>query len=498
MDFTYETVGTTTFLTYMAQKEDLDEFSLKMLEHNEIEGLLPFSSIQENRMRRIRYAITSYETLGSYICRPLSLEKILNILESISKAAIELEEYMLYPDGIILDSSYMYTEIGSGKTRLIYLPLKATGRPDVFAFLKELMGKMQYETPESAVCILKIINEINGGRIAGIEQFLEAVRGAKREKNGSRKQAESKPSSRQKSYEEAPQPTQQPVHSENFSSGLQPGSTLGQREMPQIPVALTPEKEEPENKGKAKIGFFGGGKKPKKEEKKKEEKRKKQKEEGKPITPGFAIPGMEAPPIPVASPPVNQPQAALPIVQKQEPVAGKKGVFSLNLKKKGKETPDLEMLKAQGQKAQEEVSLPVYGSTPLKAAQLSAAGLDFGRTIVEEPDNEVTVVEGCEEQGSKIAYLLRRANGQKMYLEQDVTRIGRESAYVDFYIGDNLRIGRSHAEIIRKGDTYYIKDNHSKNHTYINNRMVTGDEMVALRPGDIIMLANEILEYREN
>ena len=69
---------------------------------------------------------------------------------------------------------------------------------------------------------------------------------------------------------------------------------------------------------------------------------------------------------------------------------------------------------------------------------------------------------------------------------------------MDFYIGDNLRIGRSHAEIIRKGDTYYIRDNHSKNHTYVNGRMVTGEEMVPLKAGDVIMLANEAFEYRED
>ena len=67
--------------------------------------------------------------------------------------------------------------------------------------------------------------------------------------------------------------------------------------------------------------------------------------------------------------------------------------------------------------------------------------LDFGKTIISQPDDEVTVVEGWEEKANQsISYILRRANGQKMYLEQDITKIGRESAYVDFYIGDNLQI----------------------------------------------------------
>ena len=150
MEFTFEAIGTNTFLTYMADIEEFDEFSMKMLEHNEIEGILPFSYLQENRKKKIRYAITSYETLESYIRRPLSLPKILNILESIARTALELEEYMLYMNGIVLEPSYMYTEIGTGKTRLVYLPVKNTGNIDVFGFLRNLLGTIQYEAPENA------------------------------------------------------------------------------------------------------------------------------------------------------------------------------------------------------------------------------------------------------------------------------------------------------------------------------------------------------------
>lgn len=38
---------------------------------------------------------------------------------------MELEEYMLYMNGIVLEPAYMYTEIGTGKTRI---DLLASGR----------------------------------------------------------------------------------------------------------------------------------------------------------------------------------------------------------------------------------------------------------------------------------------------------------------------------------------------------------------------------------
>ena len=49
MEFTFEAIGTNTFLTYMADIGEFDEFSMKMLENNQIEGILPFSHIQEKR-----------------------------------------------------------------------------------------------------------------------------------------------------------------------------------------------------------------------------------------------------------------------------------------------------------------------------------------------------------------------------------------------------------------------------------------------------------------
>lgn len=460
MEFTFEAIGTNTFLTYMADIGEFDEFSMKMLENNQIEGILPFSYIQENRKKKIRFSITSYETLDSYIRRPLSLSKILNIIESVARSALEVEEYMLYMNGIVLDPAYMYTEIGTGKTRLLYLPLKNTENIDVFGFLRKLLGTIQYETPENAVCILKISNDINSGKINGLEQLLKAVREAE---SGGEKTKTVK----------AEVPAVHKVIMERTDPVREPEA------IPSVPVIQSPAKPEEENtkeKGKKSFGLFGG-------EKKEKDKPKKKKQDVKIASPGFAIPGME-PAVPV--------QAVTDKVEIQvsaEIKDGKKG-FS-GFKKKVKNEPVSGIRKESVVKNASPIIIPEYEVKEERK-------LDFGKTIISQPDDEVTVVEGWEEKANQsISYILRRANGQKMYLEQDITKIGRESAYVDFYIGDNLQIGRSHAEIIRRGQNFFIKDNNSKNHTYVNGKMVIGDELVQLRTGDIITLANEIFEYHE-
>lgn len=201
------------------------------------------------------------------------------------------------------------------------------------------------------------------------------------------------------------------------------------------------------------------------------------------ISPGFAIPGMGPE---ITTPPVAD---AVEIPVSSEIQGGKKGFTGF--KKKAKTESASVVRKGAFPMEAPLMNIPDY---PLKEEKK----LDFGKTIISQPDDEVTVVEGCgENPGQHISYILRRANGQKMYLEQNITKIGRESAYVDFYIGDNLQIGRSHAEIIRRGQDFFIKDNNSKNHTYVNGRIVVGEELVQLKAGDTITLANEVFEYHE-
>lgn len=461
MEFTYETIGTNTFLTYMADSGIFDEFSLKMLEYNEIEGILPFSSILGNGNRKVRYAITSYETLESYIRRPLSLANIFNVLESIAKAALELEEYMLYTNGIVLDMGYMYVEIRTGKTRLIYLPVCHTENADVFGFLRGLLGKVQYEAPENAVNILKISNDINSGEIAGLKQLLDAIRIAKESVEGSGS------TYWEKKGQGVPQQISQEKIAFSERTQVPPVAEL-------IPQVSEIKCGETENE-KKNHGIFGGGKKEKEKSKPKKDKKK----EEVLLTPGFAIPGVE--PERARKESFERGEAPKAIVLSSE----KKGFFGSRKKKKEENLTE---------KSCAQVNVPVQPAMEMPVSP----SLNFGETIISQPEEEATVVGDGSGQGMGVPYLLRRNNGQRMYLEKEVTKIGRESAYVDFYIGDNLQIGRNHAEIVRNGNHFFVRDNQSKNHTYVNGKMVTGNMLVPLEEGFILTLAKEDFEFHEN
>lgn len=119
---------------------------------------------------------------------------------------------------------------------------------------------------------------------------------------------------------------------------------------------------------------------------------------------------------------------------------------------------------------------------------------DFGNTVM-MGDNEdgVTVISGSgiQDGARRRVVLTRLKNGQKMTIEKELFRIGKSSSFVDFYVGDNRTVSRSHADILLQNGGVYIQDNNSLNHTFVNERMVLAGEQQLLSDGDKIRLSDE-------
>ena len=92
-------------------------------------------------------------------------------------------------------------------------------------------------------------------------------------------------------------------------------------------------------------------------------------------------------------------------------------------------------------------------------------------------------------------HLIRRKNNEKVSLNKPVFRIGKEKSYVDYFIGDNTAISRSHANIITRDGQYLVVDTNSTNHTFVNGMMIPSNQEVQINQGDVIRLANEDFEF---
>lgn len=95
-------------------------------------------------------------------------------------------------------------------------------------------------------------------------------------------------------------------------------------------------------------------------------------------------------------------------------------------------------------------------------------------------------------------YLIRRSTNEQISVSKPVFRIGKERSYVDCFISNNGAISRSHADIIKRGNRFFVCDRNSTNKTYRNGYMLTPEEEVEIFDGDILQLANEEFEFHAN
>ncbi len=122
---------------------------------------------------------------------------------------------------------------------------------------------------------------------------------------------------------------------------------------------------------------------------------------------------------------------------------------------------------------------PVLGGTMAKAGETSV--LAEGYNTMEK---------------MRRPYLIRKRTNQKIDISKDIFRIGKEQSYVDYFVNDNSAISRSHADIVKRGDEYFIIDNNSLNHTYVNGEQIQSQCPTPLKDFDTVTLADEFFEYR--
>lgn len=89
------------------------------------------------------------------------------------------------------------------------------------------------------------------------------------------------------------------------------------------------------------------------------------------------------------------------------------------------------------------------------------------------------------------ASLYRVSTGETVFISKPVFRVGKEKSCVDYFVDNNDKISRSHADIITRGQKYYVIDLNSTNHTYINNQLLSAQFEIEIEDNNTLLLANE-------
>lgn len=88
-------------------------------------------------------------------------------------------------------------------------------------------------------------------------------------------------------------------------------------------------------------------------------------------------------------------------------------------------------------------------------------------------------------------YLIRVNTDERIMITKQNFKVGKASMGVDYTVKGNGAVSRVHAVITNKDGIYYIRDNKSTNHTYVNGKMLEEGENELLTQDCKIVLGDE-------
>lgn len=508
MEFFYENQGVNTYLVYKIKEGDfIDTLSLGMITNNNIPGLIKTIFTQMDEVRFIKYNVSAKISMKQFFTGVVNRKRLLGVFDGIVNALISAEDYMIDISSVILDLDYIFVDVSTCEATLICLPItnNELQKPDLWAFFKNIMVNTQFDQTENSDHVTKIFNYLNGSPLFSLVDFKKLIDGLKNEQSVNmtpaqqvvsvRKVVQPKPKEALESIpavnkvQPRTTPVPQPIQINQPKSQPVVKSTVsGTNNVVKPPIQQQSQpviSEEPEKKismfnllmhyskeNKALYDQQKAAKKAKNDAQKQAQANQNVNGNASKINGNygykipnvnqnsgngsFAIPGQPASNIQqsLQNKPYNQPVQQIQNVQQVQTV---------------------QQVKPQGQP------------------------MNFGNTTVLNNGKigETTVLSGDLQQTQAVRpHLLRNKNNEIINLTKPVFRIGKEKSYVDYFVSDNTAVSRSHANIITRGNKYYIVDTNSTNHTFVNEKMIPSNAETEIHHGDKIRLGNENFEFK--
>ena len=535
----YENADSKTF--FVAELDEgmqLDDFTLGMVQNNAIEGLAPVSTMQINGLQYVKYNVSSKITLAEYLSIGVSKKGLLTALHNIVSTISALGPYMLETELLMFDPEVIFVNVGSFETAmLVDVTLDKHQQVDLRDFFKTIIFSACFAENEQTAYVSGLINYLNrSNHVFDSKDFdkniLALLNGSSAEKAPAMR--ESSPSQQSHSVSEGIPVQQQPVFSpvQPAANNIQQYAQVAPQQLnvPQAsntqsntaaqisarrpneadPIAARPQtnihytaemptkpaQEIGEANKKQKKGLFGGlGKKTEKKEKEPAPAREPKPEAkfGK-KAPKFDIPGMDNSSIPAA------PKAAAPRLSANTAPAPKQQV-NMPAQQPANMSPQWQIpgVNKPNKPAQQQNAAPTQKpefatiTAPAAGKAVSGKVVSYGETTVLGGENlgATTVLDAEQSAASAMPCLIREKTNERIVINSVNFKIGKEKAFVDYFIGDNPTISRFHASITEKNGEYFIVDNNSLNHTYVNGVAIQSNVSYKLEAGMRVRLANE-------
>lgn len=509
-----ENQGNTSYLVYQIDKNNpVDSMTLGMITNNRIRGLAATSFTQVDSNEFIRYNISSKISVKQLFEGTVNKARFVGILSGIVEALLTVDEYMIDRSSLVMDLNYIYADVSSYDVAMICLPvIVSDGAVDLGQFFKNIVITTIYDQTEPFDYIAKILNFLNGSPNFSTTDFRNLLEQLQQEKSEKKVVQNQQNVNVQREVNRTAQPvvTHRPEQQEQGSgnkainstviqktnasqqniqnnisqnivqNGVQ--NTVGGNTIPNGRNGFVQNNIKNQQPAEKEITLFGLLRNYSKENAAKYKEQKQNAKAAPPVKQG-------------KQPPAVKPQRDVP--NRGFMVPGQAPATNQNVNAQGfAAQPTVQNQSAQPATAMAKKNEPMQNVIGVQSAQISTSKADFGNTTVLNAGvvtGETTVLGAAS---SPEPHLVRVKNGEQIRISKPVFRIGKEHSYVDYWIGDNAAVSRSHANIISRNGEYFILDTNSTNHTFVNGKMIPKNEETKLTSGAKIRLANEEFEFR--
>lgn len=452
--FNYENKNNNSYLVYELERiEEIDRLEQNMMSSNKIEGLLDFIYSNIDDKHCFKYDITSKITLKMYLDRCHDEEKIIKIFINIFKLLIEIEDFMLLKEHLFLHDDYVFIDVSSLQVYFICLPIEDISIENgvesisLKQFINKILNKLRIESFENKPLISLLKEFLSKEEFLNIEEIKNVLKNMLQDKKN-------------KAISSTPKPAHPEEENELKKVELDNIDNFQERKIKKISRNnfdfLVPGQEKnlemmiERKEVKKRIGI--------KDIFKFSSFSNKKKENSKVV--------------------VNRKDRKLDI-EKSRIID--KNKYEININSRNHNDEDNITSK--------------NGKTNNNAQEIS-----YNKTVMikNSDDNEKTVLLNALNSGlyPSMPYLIRKKNNEKINITSNLFRIGKETDYVDYVILDNSTISRAHADIVKINNEYFMQDNNSKNHSYVNEIMVSDGHTVKLEHNSEIKLSNEVFIFK--
>ncbi len=463
-----------SFVTYkLEHQESLDRMTMGMLTNNKIKGMIPIDYSQIDSERWIKYDITSMQPLQSYLSGILTRKKALGIFSQIVNTFLLAEDYMIDASFIILDINNIYINAGTEELGIICLPVSGfVSNVTLQDLAANITRRGQFNSRENCDYVTKILNFVNGSQfsIAGFKDLLDeltrdSVQRIQRENMDHDMTGEA-----ESALEEVNGQMAVAVESvadmvgQNTGNQRQQGIWIGDGKGGSSSAGGAAPPVSKEKKKKEKKGLFG------KKKKKAKKEQKVKPPSGGVDNNGMMIPGMDS---------LQEQKLLEPSKPTEKPSAGAVSPPPGRPVMKPAVPPDLSGIASQINMGHPRITNSVDKPEWSISQDLGSGVGVSDNTIMLKLEEEPTAV------------LCRVRTGEEKVVDKGELVMGKASSGVDYCIRDNTTISRVHAKILRHGTQYFIQDNDSMNHTYVDGRQVMKGEELPIQNGSRIRLSDE-------